>query len=80
MLALCSMISGTYYAHYYASAIGGSLSSSAALEVLVTDFQVIVLHTHLRGLWACPTMQEIFEIMNSEIEFCNNFHQKINMC
>ena len=25
MLALCSMLSGTYYAHYYASIIGGSL-------------------------------------------------------
>ena len=26
MLALCSMLSGTYYAHNYASIIGGSLS------------------------------------------------------
>ena len=25
MLALCSMLSGTYYAHNYASIIGGSL-------------------------------------------------------
>ena len=27
MLALCSMLSGTYYAHYYASIIGGSLKT-----------------------------------------------------
>ena len=26
MLALCSMLSGTYYAHNYASIIGGSLN------------------------------------------------------
>ena len=28
MLALCSMLSGTYYAHNYASIIGGSLQTS----------------------------------------------------
>ena len=28
MLALCSMLSGTYYAHNYASIIGGSLEAS----------------------------------------------------
>ena len=28
MLALCSMLSDTYYAHNYASIIGGSLASS----------------------------------------------------
>ena len=30
MLALCSMLSGTYYAHDYASIIGGSLPGSLA--------------------------------------------------
>ena len=29
MLALCSMLSGTYYAHNYASIIGGSLGSTS---------------------------------------------------
>ena len=31
MLALCSMLSGTYYAHNYASIIGGSLSLTVGI-------------------------------------------------
>ena len=34
MLALCSMLSGTYYAHNYASTIGGSLPVGLA-EILI---------------------------------------------
>ena len=37
MLALCSMLSGTYYAHNYASIIGGSL-----VPTLIPNF---LLHT-----------------------------------
>ena len=34
MLALCSMLSGTYYAHNYASIIGGSLVSAKIFDPL----------------------------------------------
>ena len=34
MLALCSMLSGTYYAHNYASIIGGSLVIDLLVEIL----------------------------------------------
>ena len=35
MLALCSMLSGTYYAHNYASIIGGSLPTDLKLFQLI---------------------------------------------
>ena len=35
MLALCSMLSGTYYAHNYASIIGGSLLCSVCEYIVV---------------------------------------------
>ena len=40
MLALCSMLSGTYYAHNYASIIGGSLCMSTKQL-----FMLIILST-----------------------------------
>ena len=33
MLALCSMLSGTYYAHYYASIIGESLAKRLESDI-----------------------------------------------
>ena len=42
MLALCSMLSDTYYAHNYASIIGGSL----LLSIIIAE-HVVVLTTSL---------------------------------
>ena len=41
MLALCSMLSGTYYAHNYASIIGGSLI--LAVGDRLTDVSTILV-------------------------------------
>ena len=42
MLALCSMLSDTYYAHNYASIIGGSLVLTRYF--LITDYSFIIEH------------------------------------
>ena len=44
MLALCSMLSGTYYAHNYASIISGSLKSTR----LGPNFTLCTFHDWLR--------------------------------
>ena len=47
MLALCSMLSDTYYAHNYASIIGGSLTMSLKYK------RVLVVHAALAWIQSC---------------------------
>ena len=51
MLALCSMLSGTYYAHNYASIIGGSLPVSLLLWHKIMTVRCFVWALGLR-LWS----------------------------
>ena len=46
MLALCSMLSDTYYAHYYASIIGESLINCTELEVHIVVSSNVVQIKH----------------------------------
>ena len=47
MLALCSMFSDIYYAHNYASIIGGSLCTCLFLPYLVFMYSILVCNLHM---------------------------------
>jgi len=55
MLALYSMLSGTYYAQNYASIIGGSLIVSVRSKAIKNDIFVlkdVFVNLFFTGLWA----------------------------
>ena len=62
MLALCSMLSDTYYAHNYASIIGGSLIDSPQYSSLLIPIVMTKLPNDLHLLIDCETDREVCEI------------------
>ena len=52
MLALRSMLSGTYYAHYYASIIGGSLHEAKTTTSLKLALSIISMALFTRDTLA----------------------------
>ena len=50
MLALCSMLSGTYYAHNYASIIGGSLAGTSFAIVLKMRYLFAFIFQNFKSL------------------------------
>ena len=62
MLALCSMLSGTYYAHNYASIIGGSLATRQSCTKVLDHYHMpavsctSLLKSHQACLTHIPTL------------------------
>ena len=72
MLALCSMLSGTYYAHNYASIIGGSLSKSSTS--CLQDLRWPALHTRQSYF----TITQVHNILHDRVSIPFNSHFKFS--
>ena len=64
MLALCSMLSGTYYAHNYASIIGGSLSKGQMGENYRSVIKTVIsVSIKFKNTFCKMRMEKVFLIM-----------------